>query len=140
MRAPGNSHAELADRNIYATFQPLLYQVATAGLTGGDVAYPIRAVARKYQVTFRHGELTALASDITVGGRRRRPAGGQHLGPAAGGRLDGRTPPGEVPSPHPGAVPEAAGSYRWRMGWPRPSRFPSLSRNQAARSPTPADG
>ena len=88
MRAPGNSHAELADRNIYATFQPLLYQVATAGLTGGDVAYPIRAVARKYQVAFRHGELTALASDITVwaagvaapqavstGACRRRPTG-----------------------------------------------------------------
>ena len=34
-----------------------------------------------------------------------------------------------------GAVP-----YRSRTAWPMPSRFPSLSRNQAARSPTPADG
>ena len=33
----------LIDRNIYATFQPLLYQVATGGLTSSDVAYPARA-------------------------------------------------------------------------------------------------
>jgi NADH dehydrogenase len=32
----------LADRHIYSTFQPLLYQVATAGLTPSDVAYPLR--------------------------------------------------------------------------------------------------
>ena len=30
-------------RNFH-TFQPLLYQVATAGLDAGDVAYPVRAV------------------------------------------------------------------------------------------------
>ena len=33
----------LIDRNVYATFQPLLYQVATAGLASSDVAYPARA-------------------------------------------------------------------------------------------------
>ena len=31
----------LVDRNVYSTFQPLLYQVATAGLTAADVAYPL---------------------------------------------------------------------------------------------------
>ena len=35
--------ATLIDRNIFATFQPLLYQVATGGLAGSDVAYPLRA-------------------------------------------------------------------------------------------------
>ena len=29
------------DRNLYSTFQPLLYQVATGGLNPGDVAYPV---------------------------------------------------------------------------------------------------
>ena len=30
----------LIDGHLYSTFQPLLYQVATAGLDPGDVAYP----------------------------------------------------------------------------------------------------
>ena len=34
----------LVDRNVYSTFQPLLYQVATAGLTSTDVAYPLWSV------------------------------------------------------------------------------------------------
>src|SRR6516225_11421419 len=50
----------LIDRNIYSTFQPLLYQVATGGLTSSDVAYPARAVSRRYQAAFRHGELAGL--------------------------------------------------------------------------------
>ena len=29
------------DKNLYSTFQPLLYQVATGGLNPGDVAYPV---------------------------------------------------------------------------------------------------
>ncbi len=32
----------LVDANNFHTFQPLLYQVATAGLDGDDVAYAIR--------------------------------------------------------------------------------------------------
>ena len=50
----------LIDRNVYATFQPLLYQVATAGLAGSDVAYPARAASRRYRAAFRHGELAGL--------------------------------------------------------------------------------
>jgi NADH dehydrogenase len=35
------------DRKNHHTFQPLLYQVATAGLSPGDIASPIRRVLRK---------------------------------------------------------------------------------------------
>ncbi|MFU8803826.1 MAG: NAD(P)/FAD-dependent oxidoreductase [Bradymonadaceae bacterium] len=37
----------LIDRNNYHLFQPLLYQVASAGLSGDDIASPIRAVLRR---------------------------------------------------------------------------------------------
>ncbi len=50
----------LIDRNIYSTFQPLLYQVATGGLNPGDVAYPLRALARKKAARFRPGELAGI--------------------------------------------------------------------------------
>ena len=50
----------LVDRNIYSTFQPLLYQVATGGLNGSDVAYPVRGVTRKYRARFRHGEMASV--------------------------------------------------------------------------------
>jgi NADH:ubiquinone reductase (H+-translocating) len=36
----------LIDRRNHHLFQPLLYQVATAGLNAGDIAYPIRAALR----------------------------------------------------------------------------------------------
>jgi NADH:ubiquinone reductase (H+-translocating) len=39
------------DRRNYHLFQPLLYQVATAGLSPGDIAYPVRAVLRKHRNT-----------------------------------------------------------------------------------------
>jgi NADH dehydrogenase len=50
----------LVDRNVYSTFQPLLYEVATAGLTSSDVAYPARSESRRYGATFRHGELAGI--------------------------------------------------------------------------------
>jgi NADH:ubiquinone reductase (H+-translocating) len=59
----------LIDRNIYATFQPLLYEVATAGLTSSDVAFPARSVSHRYQAAFRHGELAGIdtaARQITL--------------------------------------------------------------------------
>jgi NADH dehydrogenase len=37
----------LLDRKNHHTFQPLLYQVATAGLSPGEIAAPIRAVLRR---------------------------------------------------------------------------------------------
>jgi NADH:quinone reductase (non-electrogenic) len=50
----------LIDRNVYSTFQPLLYQVATAGLNPGDVAYPARSFTAKRGARFRPGELTSI--------------------------------------------------------------------------------
>jgi NADH dehydrogenase len=50
----------LIDKNVYSTFQPLLYQVATAGLTAADVAYPLWSVTRKTRAHFRKSELTGL--------------------------------------------------------------------------------
>ncbi len=50
----------LLDRNIYSTFQPLLYQVATGGLTPSDVAYPLRGFAHRYGARFLHGELAQI--------------------------------------------------------------------------------
>jgi NADH:ubiquinone reductase (H+-translocating) len=37
----------LVDRRNYHLFQPLLYEVATAGLSGADIAMPIRQILRK---------------------------------------------------------------------------------------------
>ena len=34
----GKFRVSLIDRNLYSTFQPLLYQVATGGLNPGDVS------------------------------------------------------------------------------------------------------
>jgi NADH:ubiquinone reductase (H+-translocating) len=50
----------LVDRNVYSTFQPLLYQVATAGLTSADVAYALWSAARKAGARFHKGELTGV--------------------------------------------------------------------------------
>jgi NADH dehydrogenase len=41
----------LVDRRNHHLFQPLLYQVATAGLSPGDIAYPIRAVLSRQKNT-----------------------------------------------------------------------------------------
>jgi NADH:ubiquinone reductase (H+-translocating) len=45
------AHADITvlDRHNYHLFQPLLYQVATAGLSPGDIAGPIRGVLRRQQ-------------------------------------------------------------------------------------------
>ena len=39
----------LVDRVNYHLFQPLLYQVATAALSPGDIAEPLRAIVRRYR-------------------------------------------------------------------------------------------
>lgn len=41
----------MLDRNNYHGFWPLLYQVATAGLDPASIAYPARAILRKYRNT-----------------------------------------------------------------------------------------
>ena len=66
----------LVDRNVYSTFQPLLYQVATAGLTSSDVAYPLWSVTRKTGARFHRG----LLEHIDTGGRVVRLDDGSELG------------------------------------------------------------
>lgn len=41
----------LIDRNNYHLFQPLLYQVASAGLSAADIAFPVRSVLRRQKNT-----------------------------------------------------------------------------------------
>ena len=51
----------LIDRHNFHTFQPLLYQVATAGLNAADVAHPVRGLFhRQGNVTFRQGTVTGV--------------------------------------------------------------------------------
>ncbi len=53
----------LVDRHPYATFQPLLYQVATGGLNPGDIAYSLRrfaAVGTRGRVAFRRATVTGI--------------------------------------------------------------------------------
>ena len=51
----------LVDERDFHTFQPLLYEVATAGLDPDDVAYPVRAVfGRNSNVRFCLGRVTRI--------------------------------------------------------------------------------
>ncbi len=51
----------VVDHHNFHTFQPLLYQVATAGLDPADVAYPVRTIfGRDHNVVFRHGRAASV--------------------------------------------------------------------------------
>ncbi len=67
----------LIDRNNYHTFQPLLYQVATAGLAAGDVAHQVRGVFHgQKNVRFRQGtvvDIDKMAQEVVL-------ADGERLG------------------------------------------------------------
>ena len=57
-------HVDLIDANNYHLFQPLLYQVATAGLDGDDVAYAVRGIFRRQRnVTVHLGRVVAADLD-----------------------------------------------------------------------------
>jgi NADH:ubiquinone reductase (H+-translocating) len=64
------------DRNLYSTFQPLLYQVATGGLNPGDVAYPVGGITTRRDARYIRGELAAIDS----GARLVRLASGREIG------------------------------------------------------------
>jgi len=49
----------IVDRKNHHTFQPLLYQVATAGLSPGEIAAPVRWIMRK------HSNVEVLLEEIT---------------------------------------------------------------------------
>jgi NADH dehydrogenase len=49
------------DRENYHAFLPLLYQVATSGLSAQDVTYPVRSILRRIpNAQFRMGEVVAV--------------------------------------------------------------------------------
>ena len=51
----------LIDRHNYHLFQPLLYQVAIAGLVPSQIAYPVRTIFRRHKnLTFQMGEVSAI--------------------------------------------------------------------------------
>lgn len=67
----------LVDRSNHHLFQPLLYQVATAGLSAPDIAAPLRHILRRQRnVEVRYGEV----SGIDVERRRVDLADGASLG------------------------------------------------------------
>src|ERR1700676_2653365 len=54
-----NANITVIDRQNFHTFQPLLYQVATAGLSPGEIAEPIRSILR------RHKNVEVLMAEVT---------------------------------------------------------------------------
>ena len=66
--------ATLIDRHNYHLFQPLLYQVATAGLSPADIATPIRGLFRAYgNIRVRLGTVTGVdtsAKAVELGAHR----------------------------------------------------------------------
>lgn len=51
----------LIDRQNHHLFQPLLYQVAVAGLLPSQIAYPVRTIFRRQKnLTFQMGDVTAI--------------------------------------------------------------------------------
>src|SRR4030066_1875316 len=56
-----NLHVTLIDRHNYHLFQPLLYQVATAGLSPTEIAHPVRGIMRHQKnLEFRLAEVTGI--------------------------------------------------------------------------------
>ena len=68
----------LIDKNNHHLFQPLLYQVAIAGLSPSDIAYPIRAaVSNQRNVRVLLGEVTAVdleQKSLVVAGNADHPS------------------------------------------------------------------
>lgn len=51
----------IIDQHNYHAFQPLLYQVSTAGLNPADIAYPVRGLFQKQQnVLFKQGKVVGI--------------------------------------------------------------------------------
>src|SRR6266567_8336054 len=61
IRAAPTAHLLVLDRHNYHTFNPLLYQVATAAIEPEEIAYPVRSILRGHRrVQFRVAEVTAI--------------------------------------------------------------------------------
>jgi NADH:ubiquinone reductase (H+-translocating) len=64
------------DQNLYSTFQPLLYQVATSGLNPGDVSYPVGGFAVRRRSRYIRGDLATIDEQA----RRIKLCDGRELG------------------------------------------------------------
>jgi len=64
------------DQNLYSTFQPLLYQVATGGLNPGDIAYPVGGFSAKRAARYIRGDLVG----IDTAARQAQLADGRNIG------------------------------------------------------------
>jgi NADH dehydrogenase len=75
----------IVDRHNYHLFQPLLYQVATAGLPPSDVAWPVRSILRRQaNTTVLLGEVTAIDTARNVVSLGERDLSYDYLVVAAG--------------------------------------------------------
>ena len=71
----------LIDRNVYKTFQPLLYQVATAGLNPGDVTMFLRGLSLKVpNMRYRQGEVVGVDPERKIVTLNEGQRGEQELG------------------------------------------------------------
>src|SRR5262247_2675899 len=64
----------IVDRHNYHLFQPLLYQVATAGLSPGDIAAPIRGILRRQRnaqvILGKVSGIDTARNEVVAEGRR----------------------------------------------------------------------
>ena len=100
----------LVDRNNFHTFQPLLYQVATAGLNAADVAHVVRGLFHgQRNLRFRQATVTGVDWDARTVLLDGQPAAA--VRPPRGGRRRHR-----APTSAPRARPSTASrSTRWPM-------------------------
>ncbi len=98
------------DRNIYTTFQPLFYQVATAGLAPSDVAYSLRATCARSGARFR----PARGVDIRLGSAIKE------VGPGAILLARDERLPSDLPVWAAG-VQSPETTRRWAWSWARPA-------------------
>lgn len=72
--AEAEARVLLIDQNNYHLFQPLLYQVATAGLEPQQIARPVRSILGR-QKDFQF--LMAKVQEVGLGAKRVRTSAGQ---------------------------------------------------------------
>ncbi|MEW6650218.1 MAG: NAD(P)/FAD-dependent oxidoreductase [Chloroflexota bacterium] len=72
--ARDQAQVTLIDRHNYHLFQPLLYQVASAGVSAGEIAYPLRSILRR-QANARF--LLAEVEQIDLSNRRLLTSAGE---------------------------------------------------------------
>ena len=64
------------DKNLYSTFQPLLYQVATGGLNAGDVSYAVGGFTSRRRSRYVRGDLAGIDTAV----RQVKLSDGRELG------------------------------------------------------------